>query len=470
MNVHQEYAVFIFIVSFCATGDFMLVFDTSTIIDDPHAINTGYPGEDIVLPLIVIMELDKLKTFDGNQGFSAREALRILDDMRKNGMSDGMVGSMKRDVGGFLFVDAEERSYPVSDEESSFYSRWMNSHDSDVVHCALKQKKSGHDVTLVTQDRAMSLIADILGVPAMGHGVEEIELTDGFVYIDSTEQEINDIFRDGEVLYMGDDEIPVNHGVVLSHGSQSALGIMDSLGYIQLVNRDMMSNALYGCSPKGVEQCFAASLLAGNHNGSFPREFLGALSGRSGSGKTTIALAAAIQGVSLGHYEKIIVFRPMESVGKDMGFLPGGVDEKMEPWTAAINDALQGIGVNKSDFIIDKLDEDTGEHVMLELDKDSVLSVESVNFVRGRTFTNTFVIVDEAQNLGTTELKTLASRCGRGSAFVCTFDPSQIDNAYLKSKKNEGVVSFLDDILPHDMAWHIRLSTPIRGGVSALID
>lgn len=443
----------------------IIVCDTSALIHDPTIIMGQYPDDDLVIPMVVIQELDKLKTQEKNKGYAARRVLSALDQLREEN-STMLSQGVDRPCGGTLRIELNHVAGDGSTKYPDGFEHSLESNDLKIIAVARNlTKHTGIPHVLLTQDRAMSVIADALDIHTRRHELVQEGLSPGVVDVESPEfGMISDLYEDHFLYHESFKGYPVNSGVVLTEGNASALGLSTGTGTINLVEEKDYSR-LYHLEPQGARQKLAAALLTGGHQGVIPEEFLGALSGRSGSGKTTLAISAGLEGVSRGVYDRIMVFRPTEPVGKDIGFLPGSAEEKMLPWSAAIDDILRDLGVGE---FMDVYDADTGEQKMG--DPRDILSVEPINFVRGRSLRNTFVIVDEAQNCDITELRTLASRCGKGSAFVCTFDPSQIDNAYLRSDRAEGVEAFLEKVMPNKMSWHIQLDCPLRGGVSALVD
>ena len=429
-----------------------IVVDTSSLIHQPELLNECYPGDDIIISVVVIAELDGMKSSSSSRGASAREILRIIDAMEHS--IDNCVHCYSRPCGGNIIVS--HSSYPLPGDIKE-------SNDNTIIGVALQEmdKNDDNDVILLTQDRAMSIIAESLGVATRRHESTKKVHTGEISIIEGPEGSVGDMYSQG-YTYIPDHNLEVNSGVIIKEGNISALGIVENDFSIKNVRENINP---CGINPVGAEQKIAVDLLYGGHCGVIEEEFLGALSGRSGSGKTTLAIAAGLQAVKDGYYDRVMVFRPSEPVGRDLGFLPGSIDEKMEPWKQAIYDVTRTLNLSDGMSI---RDDDNGLFSVVPLE--DVLSIENINFVRGRTFTKTFVIVDEAQNLGVTELRTLASRCGQGSAFVCTFDPSQIDNAYLKEGRAEGVERFLSNVVGNSSVWHIQLQKPVRGGVSAIVE
>lgn len=428
-----------------------IVVDTSSLIHQPELLIKCYRGDNIVIPVTVLFELDGLKNSSGLKGISAREVLRIIDNMERYTENQDLHCYL-RPCQGRVIISYESKDLP---------GNVKNSNDNAIIGCALKEMDNDTDTVLLTQDRAMSIIAESLGITTKRHESTKKVHTGKIAIIEGPEGSVGDMYSQG-YTYIPDHNLEINSGVIIKEGNISALGIVESDFSIKNVRENFSP---CGINPVGAEQKIAVDLLNGGHCGAVEEEFLGALSGRSGSGKTTLAIAAGLQAVKDGYYDRVMVFRPSEPVGRDLGYLPGSIDEKMEPWTRAIYDVTRTLHLSDGVSI---RDDDNGLFSVVPLE--DVLSVENINFIRGRTFTRTFVIVDEAQNLGVTELRTLASRCGQGSAFVCTFDPSQIDNAYLKEGRAEGVERFLSNVAGHSSVWHIQLQKPVRGGVSAIVE
>lgn len=434
--------------------------DTSSLIQQPDIITEHYKGDTLIIPLVVIHELDKLKTQSSSTGAAARETLRIIDSLEHTS-TDGTTSTYSRgDDKGAVIIHLGFFSSPSQHIPSSMVN--SDRHDIRIINTALSHAESAdNDVALLTQDRAMGIIAESLGLAVKTFTPVPQGIGTGMATLNTDQWGVvSDIYSEAGQAYIPEHGIPVNNGVVIKEGNSSALGIAVDEDTIVRVREKIEP---YGLTPVDAPQTVAMDLLTGGHQGRYPEEFLGALSGRSGSGKTTLAVAAGLYGIQQGVYERMMIFRPTEPVGRDLGYLPGSLDKKMEPWQGAVNDVMRGLHVKDN---VDKYDEEKG-HCSLSLDE--VVSVESINFIRGRTLSDTFVIVDEAQNLGLTQLHTIVSRCGRGSALVLTFDPSQIDNAYLQQGRAEGVEHFLSTVLGNDAVWHVRLNTPVRGGISALV-
>lgn len=417
------------------------VLDTSVLVYDPTFLDS-YPGDDLVIPLTVIRELDGMKSSSAHPGPSARAAVRALDELAsEHPLSD----PAPRAVGGTVRVEMNHMSTSRLPRNTEVVTA-----DDRILLVAYNLADEADDeVVLVTQDRSMGLIGQTWGLTVQRHqGPPKVELPE-VVRLSPSAAEIEDLYAHGVTEVEVD--LAVNTPVILSAGSSSALAVATGDRQLRLARPHHMS----GITPRGAHQQLASSLLMDSG-----REFLGSLSGRAGSGKTLCALAAGLARVARGDYRRIVVFRPTEPVGRDLGYLPGSLDEKMAPWQGAVGDVLTAMGLDPDGSVTLG-----GRQVVPLVD---VISVESVNFVRGRTFADTYVVVDEAQNLEPTVLRTVLSRLGSGSAGVMTWDPSQVDNPFLRSAES-APYALMSSVLPNPSAWHIALPNPERGGVSALI-
>lgn len=446
------------------------ILDTSAIIAKPDVFTTMYHDEYIVLSDMVFEELDILKGNSGNKGFNARQALRILSDdivALEEPVPDVCSGKatmfQAKDnphAPKILFFPLE---FPGLEDAREVYDT-----DRYLVALGFKLQERLHStdvVNIITQDKAILVRTKLLqgsvdstratlAASSLELDDNGKELSSGVITLDVSPDVINEMYRTNMTSI--DDSIPVNTGVIFRSGNQSAIGISDGGGTARLIDDCVYMS---GVRPRGARQAIAANHLMGSHY--YDTEFLGSLSGRAGSGKTMLALAAGLERVSNGEYSRIIVFRPTETVGRDLGFLPGTMEEKMEPWKKAIDDVLRAIGVEDSISI----GKGRRNHVPVE----DIVSVESINHVRGRTLNDSFVIIDEAQNLEYDVLRTVLSRLGSGSAAVLTWDASQIDNPFLSNSGTSTPEGLLRDIMPNKAVWNITLNRPERGGVSALI-
>lgn len=437
-----------------------IVLDTSVLVADPTCVE-AFADVDVVVPLTVVEELDGLKTRPDDVGRSARTALRTLEELRvRHG------GSLAQPV-------------PVGNQTSSLQIE-INSvrHDLLVEHgldpsipdnriigAALGQLEHG-PTAIVSNDAALRIKAAHLGVSAAEHrptvgGMPEQAI--GWSVLEVAHETIDRIYADGHLAVddlegggpAGSTAVSApaeNEFCVLRSGSQSALArrIADGLTLLGSTTPEA-----WGLRPRNKEQRFALELLLD------PDVAIVALDGRAGTGKTLLAIAAGLeQVVEHTRYERLAVYRPLVPVGRaDVGFLPGGLDEKLDPWMSAIHDAIVALSDHGSA-------RDAGRLVE-ELTARGQLSLESVTFLRGRSLQRQMVVIDEAQNLEPTTLKTILTRVGEGTKVVFTGDTSQIDAPYL-GETNNALAVLTSAFAGQRCFGHITLTACERSTVASL--
>lgn len=453
------------------------VLDTSVLIDNPNVINNELVGDNIIIPLSVIRELDVLKTsISSSQARQARQALRnikfILSEKEDNSFNaeetiylTSIKNKAQRKDGGYLNI---EFNHSAIQEDDVLYDKFsLETNDDRIIAVAYNYSKEIDNVILLTKDTGMAVIATSLGVLAHIYtsSSDNFDPGEGIKNYDAVSDEKNKLYSGEKVLikpFEATESYPANTGIVVNDGTRSsAIGISDGK-YIHPVKWDTF---FAGSHARGVEQNIAASLMLGytKHDRENGRngEFFGSISGRAGSGKTYLTLGCAIESLKQGVHDNIKVFRPTVAPSKNsnLGFLPGDLETKLEPWYYAINDALVNLGAEeitvkgKSGGLVNVTEK---------------ISIEPINFVRGRGFHNSFIIIDEAQNLETHEIITLLTRVGSGSCVVMTWDPSQIDNPLISSGRAEGPLEAIKRTIKSDMTWHVELKRSERGGVSSL--
>jgi PhoH-like ATPase len=309
----------------------------------------------------------------------------------------------------------------------------------------------GHAVTVVTKDLPLRLKASIVGLDADEYR-NELASTDaswsGFVELEVDSDSIDELFAERVVDLVEARDLPCNTGVALvagPSGSQSALGRVRDDKRVHLVRGDRTLFDLHG---RSAEQRIAIELLAD------PRVGIVSIGGPAGTGKSVIALAAGLDAVlEQRTHKRVVVFRPLYPVGgQDLGFLPGTEAEKMSPWASAVTDALESI---------------VGPEVIDEVVSRKLLEVLPLTHIRGRSLTDSFVILDEAQNLERGVLLTALSRLGEGSRVVLTHDVAQRDN--LRVGRHDGIASVIDALRGHPLFGHITLARSERSAIAALV-
>ncbi|BCN77768.1 PhoH family protein [Prescottella equi] len=415
------------------------VLDTSVLLSDPWAVSR-FAEHEVVLPLIVISELED-KRHHHELGWFAREALRMLDDLRLE------FGRLDRPVpigteNGTLQVELNH-----TDPSVLPVGFRTDSNDSRILACALNLAAEGKDVVLVSKDIPLRVKAGAVGLPAdefRAHDVVPSGWT-GMTEIDVSSEFIDQLFSEGVVDLDEARELPCHTGIRLLGGRSSALGRVTPDKRVQLVRGEREAFGLHG---RSAEQRVALDLLLDESIG------IVSLGGKAGTGKSALALTAGLEAVLEGRsHRKIVVFRPLYAVGgQELGYLPGSESEKMGPWAQAVFDTLDGLA---------------SPEVMEEVLSRGMLEVLPLTHIRGRSLHDSFVIVDEAQSLERNVLLTVLSRLGTGSRVVLTHDVAQRDN--LRVGRHDGVAAVIEKLKGHPLFAHVTLTRSERSPIAALV-
>ncbi len=415
------------------------VLDTSVLLADPRALER-FAEHEVVVPLVVLTELEG-KRHHPDLGWAARETLRMLETLRVEH------GSLLRPMpanplGGTLRVEVnhtEMAGFPA------VFGRETNDHR--ILAVGRNLAAEGRDVTIVTKDLPLRLKASVVGLAADEYRNELASDSSwtGVVGLDVDGVVIDTLFDEHVVEEAEARLLPCNTGVVLHAGSQSALGRVRDDKRVHLARSDRV---LFDVRGRSAEQRLAVDLLADDDVG------IVSLGGPAGTGKSVLALAAGLDAVlEQRTHHRVIVFRPIFPVGgQDLGYLPGSEAEKMMPWGAAVTDALEAIA---------------GQEVIDEVLGRGLLEVQPLTHIRGRSLTDSFVIIDEAQNLERTVLLTALSRLGQGSRVVLTHDVAQRDN--LRVGRHDGIASVIETLKGHPLFGHVSLTRAERSPVAALV-
>jgi PhoH-like ATPase len=426
------------------------VLDTNVLLHDPHAI-FRFEDNDVIIPIYAIEEVDQFKREGSERGRNARATARLLDELRERG------GSLSKGValesGGTLRVAVPTKRLALPSAIDH------NAMDQAILQTAMdvRENDGGHATIFVTMDTNLRIRADALGMVAQNYENQRVEfdsLTSGIVELDVEGSEIDAFFRDGKVP-VGDPAPAPNTCVLLrdrTNASHTALGRYDaakrSIAALR-VPRDGVLNV----RPRNKEQSFALDLLLDESIR------IVTLVGKAGTGKTLLALAAGLKRtVEDGVYTRMLVSRPVMPLGRDIGFLPGDVDEKLNPWMQPIFDNLEFLfsaGSRK------------GPRAYAELLESGQIQVEPLTYIRGRSLPQQFIVVDEAQNLTPHEVKTIITRSGDGTKIVLTGDPGQIDNPYVDSSSN-GLTIAAERFRGEKLAAHIVLAKGERSDLAEL--
>jgi PhoH-like ATPase len=413
------------------------VLDTSVLLADPRSL-LRFEEHDVVVPVVTLLELDA-KRHHPDLGWNARQALGVLEDLRQR--HGGLDELMPTGRGGTLRIEVNhvDVDLPVTIATGD--------HDHRVLAVAVALHDDGEDVVLVSKDLPLRLKAGVVGLEAEEYRNESASTTavgPGWTQLEVEGWVVDDLYRHQVVDLAEARDLSCHTGLVLHAGSQSALGRVRADKRVHLVREQVV----FDVRGRSAEQRLALELLTD------PEVGIVSMGGPAGTGKSLLAVAAGLQAtMEERRFRRVLVFRPLYAVGgQDLGFLPGSEDEKMAPWAAAVYDALAAI---------------TTEEVIDELRERRMLEVLPLTHIRGRTLSDSFVIIDEAQNLERTVLLTALSRLGENSKVVLTHDIAQRDN--LRVGRHEGIVSVIDALWGHPLFAHITLSRSERSAVAALV-
>ena len=418
------------------------VLDTSVLLSDPRAL-LKFDEHDVVLPIVVITELEA-KRHHPELGYYARECLRLLDDLRlQHGRLDRPIPV--GDGGGHVHVELNH-----TDPASLPAGFRLGDNDSRILAVAANLAAEGKAVTVVSKDLPMRIKASAVGLAAdeyRAEGVPDSGWT-GMVELTATADEIDALYANGRIHRDDVGELPVNTGVVFSSAdgsSSGALGRVMPGGVIKLVRGD---RDVFGLHGRSAEQRIAIDLLSDLDVG------IVSLGGKAGTGKSALALCAALEAVMERRaHSKIIVFRPLYAVGgQELGYLPGTENEKMGPWAQAVFDTLSAV---------------VSKEVIDEVIARDLLEVLPLTHIRGRSLHDTFVIVDEAQSLERNVLLTVLSRMGQNSKVVLTHDVAQRDN--LRVGRHDGIAAVIEKLKGHSLFAHVTLTRSERSPIAALV-
>ena len=430
-----------------------IVLDTSVLIADPGSLHS-FPGCDIVIPLTVVEELDGLKSRPDDVGRSARTALRTIEDLRKSaGGSIHQPSPLGPDPeGATLHIEVNG----IQKDRLLEHGLSPDVPDNRIIGAALGQSRYA-PTHVISNDAGLRIKAAHLGLSASEHqpvGRAAITRPMGWFTLEVPSQVVNDLYEHGSVPTdsFGEQSLTMNEFAVVKSGSQSALVRCEGDTVVLL---PASSPEAWGLRARSKEQRFALELLLD------PEVSVVALDGRAGTGKTVMAIAAGLeQVVETRDYERLAVYRPLVPVGRaDVGFLPGGLDEKLDPWMSAIHDAIVALTDQRSSNDAGRLIDDLTDR--------GQLSLESVTFLRGRSLHRQFVVVDEAQNLEPTTLKTILTRIGEGTKVVFTGDTSQIDAPYM-GESNNALAVLIHAFANQRCFGHVTLAACERSEVASL--
>ena len=425
-----------------------LILDTSVLLYDKESIHS-FPGNDIVLPLTVLDELDRNKEKPGLLGENARYVNRFLDSLRSAGRLDKGVKIPDGDQTiRVLTHDHEEHSKGLHLDTASGDNRII----SAALH--IKSGVKRKIVKIITKDINLRVKCDAIGIPAEDYYKDHLSISidddefGGTPTLNLTDADISEIYDTGQISV--DDsyraELFENCYVVCQGTTNSSVLCKYSNGFLKKL-RSQDFRKVNNISPRNKEQTFALDALID------PKIKLVCLTGIAGSGKTFLTLMTALESLYSDGFERIVVTRSIQPVGRDLGFLPGDVNEKMAPWMAPLVDNFRHAFKDMSYF----------ESMMQK----GQIDIAPLSYIRGRTFPHCFIIVDEAQNATIHELKTIITRVGENSKVILMGDTDQVDTPYI-DKRSNGLSIVIDKLRDSDITAHVHLPKGERSQLATL--
>jgi PhoH-like ATPase len=430
------------------------VLDTSVCLTDADSIYQ-FDNNDIVLPLKVLEEIDKHKKRQDSVGTNARKIIRSLDALReKKSLQFGVRLAKGKGILRVVGHDPSKLSTHLDPEAP----------DNLIISAALAEMEANENrkVILVSRDINMRVICDSIGVLTEEYTKAKViksqsELYSGFTSVLVDDQFIDQIYDGTEVFLDNINGLYPNQYLLLvssANEKKTALAKYNNKGS-PLSKVNMRKDGVWGVKPRNKEQAFSFDLLLD------PAVSVISLVGKAGSGKTLCAIAAGLKQVMESKkskeplYQKLVISRPIVPMGRDIGYLPGTMEEKMHPWLMPVQDNLQFLMGNDKVML--------GQYM-----EKGIIEVEALTYIRGRSIANAFMIIDEAQNLTSHEVKTILTRVGEGTKIVLTGDIEQIDNVYV-DETSSGLVHAVEKLKPFEISGHITLTKGERSKVATIV-
>jgi PhoH-like ATPase len=433
------------------------VLDTSVYLTEASSV-FKFGRNDIFVPLKVLEEIDGHKKRQDSVGANARHFIRILDELRTKGSLEKGV-RIEKGLGILRVM-----SYSCLKEAIFPPDLNIRHPDHTIIATAkaIQAIEPEKKTILVSRDINMRVICDSIGMPAEDYTSERAvnssdELYNGFV-IQSVDEQIIDRYYDDEAITIAEEEAdelwyPNQYIMMVSNSNEKKSALAKFESYHTPLKKVIHKNIPdWKIEARNKEQAFAIDMLMN------PNIKIVSLVGRAGSGKTLMAIAAGLQQTiglrpAENHYDRLIVSRPIQPLGKDIGFLPGTMQEKMLPWLMPIQDNLK--------FLM-------GDRTNLEMYMDKgKIEVEALTYIRGRSIANAYIVIDEAQNLTKHEVKTIITRIGEGSKIILTGDIEQIDNVYVNETSN-GLAHAIEKFKEYPIAGHVSFKKGERSELATL--
>ena len=463
------------------------VLDTNVLLSDPNSI-FSFEDNDLIIPMAVLEELDHHKSRLDEVGRNARQTSKTLDELRLKG---SLVEGVSLQNGATLRIVAINPSILTNLPPELLSSKVDNMIISFMLQLKQEQDRlfnsdeTTNHAILVTKDINVRIKCDSLGVKCedylkMRVTADAEHFYRGVAVVEIEERRVEKFYRDEELLLTSeeakDSALYPNQIVVIKNTGQDGKTTKSALAKCVTVDKPLVPIAkieqAFGLKPRNKEQSFSLDLLFDNN------VKLLTLTGPSGTGKTLLAIAAALEQLKgigspdYAKYEKLIVTRPVQPVGKDIGFLPGTLEEKMEPWISPIRDNVNFLmnnrkGNKKRTLVDPAKSRISDEYYLALMQEKGLIEIEAITFIRGRSIPNAYIIIDEAQNLSMHELKTIITRVGDGTKLVLTGDIEQIDNVHVDAFTN-GLTYAVEKFKEHSIAGHVNLIKGERSELATL--
>ncbi len=426
------------------------VLDTCVLLADPHAL-LGFDEHDVVLPLVVVEELDRKRTRFDEVGANARRAVRLLEELGASAPG-GMAEPVARPGGGTLRIELNGTRSDRLPEALD-----PNSPDHRILATCLNLSQDGVRPRLVTKDAALRIKGAQLGVDVEDYRADAVVVDETYAGVSEVAVEpalVDALFADGKVELPGVAGLVNQFLILRGVPSQSGLARVVDDHPETVAVRSSGSRSAFGVESKNLRQALALELLAD------PDVPAVSLMGMAGTGKTFLALAAGLEAVvEQARYRKVSVYRPLVAVGRQqVGYLPGDLSDKLAPWMAAVHDNLYALFANGGPG--------AARGAVEELVDRDQLEMAAITYLRGRSITGEFVIIDEAQNLEMATLKVILTRMSANSKVVFCSDVSQVDNPYVTPQS--GIGALVEKLKGNPLFGHVTLDRTVRSPLADL--
>jgi PhoH-like ATPase len=405
------------------------VLDTNVLLHDPRSL-FSFDDNNVVIPIYVIEEVDKFKRDQSELGRNSRVVARYQDALRAQG---SLAEGVPLPGGGLLSVVFTHRTIPASLGDPALM-------DNRILAVALdvKERDAEMPTMFITKDTSLRIRADAVGLIAQDYDAQRVEISE--LYTGHTE-----LFVSREFVLLKDAQNPSHTAMARMSAAKGKL--------VPLVRP--AKEGVWGIRARNMEQSYTLDLLLNDEIK------LVTIVGKAGTGKTLLAIASGLHKTTEeGNYQKLLVSRPIFPLGRDIGYLPGDIEQKLNPWMQPIFDNVEFLmNLSRADKKAGR-----GYHELMDL---GIVEIEPLTYIRGRSIPNQFIIVDEAQNLTPHEVKTIITRVGDGTKIVLTGDPFQIDNPYVDSTTN-GLVHVVNRFKQERIAGHITMTKGERSALAEL--